>query len=348
MPAVTSGKVLITGANGYISTWTVKAFLDAGFSVRGTVREERKAEHLRKVFSTYGDRFEIALIPDMTLDDAFDAAAAGTSAIIHTASPVNLLAVEPAEAIVPAERGTVSALRAAARTPSVRRVVLLSSFATVIDPRAPVSGPDARARVYDGACWNEGDPAEVARLGRASTGVNKYRASKVAAERAAWAAYGEAKAAGGGSCAWDLAVVNPPWVFGPVMHEVRGGPETMNESNKYWHRTVFEGKPVGVPHSWIDARDLATALLLTTTIPAAGGQRFLVAEGPFRWEDFRLLVAKESSKAPPLEDPYDPSAEYLIRADTRPAQEILGMVKYRSKEEMVKDMLADYALRGWL
>ncbi|KAH9911682.1 NAD-P-binding protein [Epithele typhae] len=331
MPAVTSGKVLITGANGYISAWTVKAFLDAGFSVRGTVREERKAEHLKKVFSTYGDRFEIALVPDMTLDDAFDAAAAGTSAIVHTASPVHLGAVEPAEMLVPAERGTVSAARAAARTPSVRRLVLLSSFAAVLDPRVP------------------GDPGEVARRGAASTGLNKYRASKVAAERAAWAAYEEAKAEGGGACAWDLVVVNPPWVFGPVVHEVRGGPETTNESNRHWHRAVFGGSRSGRrEHAWIDARDLATALLLSTTTPAAGGQRFLVAEGSFRWEDFRLLVAKESSKALPLEGPYDPSAEYLIRADTRPAQEILGMVKYRSKEEMVKDMLADYALRGWL
>ena len=65
MPAVTSGKVLVTGANGYIAVWVVKSFLDQGFSVRGTVRSESKAKHLRQVFQSYGDKFEIAIVDDI-------------------------------------------------------------------------------------------------------------------------------------------------------------------------------------------------------------------------------------------------------------------------------------------
>ena len=66
MPAVTSGKVLITGANGFIGAWTVKAFLDAGFAVRGAVRDESKTTHLSKVLSSYGDKLEFAAVPDIT------------------------------------------------------------------------------------------------------------------------------------------------------------------------------------------------------------------------------------------------------------------------------------------
>ena len=33
MPAVTKGKVLVTGANGYIALWVVKALLDQGYAV---------------------------------------------------------------------------------------------------------------------------------------------------------------------------------------------------------------------------------------------------------------------------------------------------------------------------
>ena len=66
MPAATSGKVLITGVNGYIASWTVKAFLDAGFSVRGTVRDESKGIHIKHVLGSYGNRLEIAVVPDMT------------------------------------------------------------------------------------------------------------------------------------------------------------------------------------------------------------------------------------------------------------------------------------------
>lgn len=67
MPAISSGKVLVTGANGFIAVWTVKALLDAGFSVRGAVRSPSKAEHLKTIFSSNGDKLEFAIVPDMTV-----------------------------------------------------------------------------------------------------------------------------------------------------------------------------------------------------------------------------------------------------------------------------------------
>ena len=66
MPAVTSGKVLVTGANGYIAVWVVKSFLDQGFSVRGAVRSENKAIHLRSLFKSFGGKFEVAIVEDIT------------------------------------------------------------------------------------------------------------------------------------------------------------------------------------------------------------------------------------------------------------------------------------------
>ena len=65
MPAVTSGKVLVTGANGYIAVWVVKSFLDQGFAVRGTVRAESKATHLRTLFKSYGDKLEFVIVQDI-------------------------------------------------------------------------------------------------------------------------------------------------------------------------------------------------------------------------------------------------------------------------------------------
>ncbi|KAJ2978537.1 hypothetical protein NUW54_g11273 [Trametes sanguinea] len=66
MPAVTSGKVLVTGANGYIATWIVKTLLDAGFAVRGTVRSESKTKHLRDLFKSAGDRLELVVVDNIT------------------------------------------------------------------------------------------------------------------------------------------------------------------------------------------------------------------------------------------------------------------------------------------
>ena len=66
MPATTSGKVLVTGANGYIAVWIVKSLLEAGFAVRGTVRSESKATHLRSLFRASGEKFETVVVPDIT------------------------------------------------------------------------------------------------------------------------------------------------------------------------------------------------------------------------------------------------------------------------------------------
>lgn len=66
MPAITSGKVLVTGANGFIAVWLVKDLLEKGFSVRGTVRSEAKGEHLKKLFASYGDKLELVVVDDIT------------------------------------------------------------------------------------------------------------------------------------------------------------------------------------------------------------------------------------------------------------------------------------------
>ena len=66
MPAVNKGKVLVTGANGYIAVWVVKYLLEEGFSVRGTVRRESAIPHLKQLFGSYGDKFEVVIVPDIT------------------------------------------------------------------------------------------------------------------------------------------------------------------------------------------------------------------------------------------------------------------------------------------
>ena len=66
MPAVNKGKVLVTGCNGYVAVWVVKTLLEEGFSVRGTVRRESAIPHLKELFSSYGDKFEVVIVPDIT------------------------------------------------------------------------------------------------------------------------------------------------------------------------------------------------------------------------------------------------------------------------------------------
>ena len=44
MPIINKGEiVLVSGANGYLAMWIVRAFLERGYTVRGTVRNDAKA-----------------------------------------------------------------------------------------------------------------------------------------------------------------------------------------------------------------------------------------------------------------------------------------------------------------
>ncbi|RDX46682.1 NAD(P)-binding protein [Lentinus brumalis] len=340
MPAVASGTVLVTGANGFVGVWAVKAFLDAGFTVRAQLRSESKTAYLKKLFSSFGDKLEFAIVSDLTKDGSLDEAVTGVDAVAHTASPTNLTADDPDEQIKPAVEGTLNCLRAAAKTPSVKRFLYLSSCATVIDPSA--KGP----RVYDESCWNEGDVVEVETKGRGASQLSKYRASKILAERSAWKFYEEAKTKG--SILWDLTVVNPPWVFGPSIQELGETYESMNASNQYFYNAIVKSKYyAALDHAWIDVRDLAHALVLAIKTPTAGGERLIVAAGAFRWQDFILTASRLSDKTHPLEGPYDPDAEHTARQNVTKAKNILG-ITYRSMEETTRDTLKDWEVHGWL
>lgn len=56
----------MTGANGFLALWVVKSLLDAGYSVRGTVRSPSKVAELHDIFKEHADRLEVVVVPDFT------------------------------------------------------------------------------------------------------------------------------------------------------------------------------------------------------------------------------------------------------------------------------------------
>ena len=158
----------------------------------------------------------------------------GVDAIAHTASPFYTTAKEPDELLIPAVRGTLSILQSAlAHGNAVKRVIVTSSTAAV-------ASPSPTPRVFSEADWNEYSPRIVAEQGAAAPPADMYRASKSLAERAAWDFVAKHKEEIG----WDLAVINPPFVYGPVLHEVTD-PEQLNTSMVDWYRNVAKGGKTG-------------------------------------------------------------------------------------------------------
>ncbi|KAI0696054.1 NAD(P)-binding protein [Cerioporus squamosus] len=350
MPAITSGKVLVTGANGYVAAWVLKDLLANGFSVRGTVRSESKATHLRNYFKAFGDKLEFAIVDDITKDGAFDEAAAAVDAVMHIASPVTASAADPEDVIGPAVRGTTSLLNSALKhQATIKRVFVMSSTAAVFSP--PLSGTQDKTAVLDEKDWNMLSVQHVKEKGKEADGMHVYRASKVLAERAAWDLYEHEKARDGG-LGWDLVTFCAPFVFGPVIHEVPSL-ESLGGSQGLWYRNVAKGAAKGdaltkLGFEWVDVRDLTRAHTLALVTPDAGGERFIIRGGRAVWQDFVNTARKFTDKIPAGDPDYDVNgtffpSTYIADKSVR----ILGL-KYRSMEELTKDSLDDLAARGWL
>lgn len=85
--------------------------------------------------------------------------------------------------------------------------------------------------------WNEASPKMVKEQGEKVDPMQAYRTAKTWAEQAAWKFVEEEKPS------WDLVTVNPPFVLGPIDHQV-SKPESLNTSVAAWW-AFLSGKKSG-------------------------------------------------------------------------------------------------------
>ncbi|KAI0777493.1 NAD-P-binding protein [Trametes elegans] len=358
MPAITSGRVLVTGANGFVAVWILKYLLERSFSVRGTVRSERKGAYLKELFKSFGDKLEIVVVEDITKPDAFDAALDGVDGVLHVASPVDLAADDPNDLIVPAVKGAENVLQSVMKhRDTVKRVVITSSCTAVMTPpHPPAPGVPPQARVFSEHDWNEYSVEEVRTKGRAALPMDKYRASKVHEERTAWAIYErerERARATGEELGWDLVSLAPPLVFGPVLHEAPTVDNGITGTARMWHKYVVQGAsaedaPVKGGYAWVDVRDFAHSEILALITPEAGGERFIISAGRFTWQESIDAARRYSDTIPPGDESFDLSkVQYLVEYNADKSRRILG-ISYRSIDECARDSLEVYKGKGWL
>lgn len=186
-------RVLITGANGYIAVQAIAHFLNAGWTVRGTVRD-LNSPSVRELAAHFAAEqtagsLELVVVKDIKAAGAFDAAVQDVQAIAHLATPVVFDSGDVEYIIGTAVQGTLSILESALKVASseegkgkensLRSFVLMSSVAAI---RMRVPGPI----VFDEKDWNTMAEAEVKEAGDKAFGHVIYAASKVASERAFW------------------------------------------------------------------------------------------------------------------------------------------------------------------
>ena len=187
------------------------------------------------------------------------------------------------ELIIPAIQGVRAILEAATSNPDVKRVVITSSFASVLDAnrKAPPYF------TYTGEDWNPMTYEEA--IDKDTTAVIAYRGSKKFAEKEAWDFVEKRKPA------FDIVTLCPPMTFGPVVHPVEDI-NKLNESNSNLWSIAPGAKPLPVARVpfWIDVRDLAKAHVEAVLRPEVGGRRYVPAcPGRFSYGKAAKIMAEE-------------------------------------------------------
>lgn len=164
----------------------------------------------------------------------------------------------------------------------MKRVVITSSFAAIIDA-AKASDPTAN---FNEKSWN---PVTIDQI-HENPGT-AYRASKTLAEKAAWEFVND-KA---NNAQFDLVTVNPPLVFGPVVHHL-ASLDSINTSNERIVGLVQGKWKQEVPETgiflWVDVRDVAEAHVRAFEKPELGGKRLFTTAGYFSNREILNAVRK--------------------------------------------------------
>ena len=152
--------ILLTGANGYVGSHILSTLLLRRLSVTAVVRSQSKATRVLADFPIHAHQLSFVFVPDISIPGAYDKVVIADppfDCVIHTASPFLYRAVKSnAEFLTPAINGTKEILSAIHRSaPSVKRVIITSSCAAVIDFISEAAKSlEAKSYTYTEADWN--------------------------------------------------------------------------------------------------------------------------------------------------------------------------------------------------
>ncbi|KAF7846143.1 hypothetical protein BT93_L5146 [Corymbia citriodora subsp. variegata] len=332
-------RVLLTGGSGFIAAHCVDYLLQGNHEVVFTVRSHEKG---KKILSNHPNvpeaKLSYVIVEDIAKEDAFDEAVKGTppfQAVLHTASPFHFNVKDAKKDLLdPAIIGTTGILKAIQKNaPQVKRVVITSSFAAIVNPK---QNPDT----YDESHWN---PVTMDEATNTDPGT-AYRGSKKFAEKAAWDFVKDNKVN------FTLSTMNPPLVLGPVVHYFNSL-DSINTSNETI-RDMIQGKfKDGLPPTrvilFVDVRDLALAHVRAMEREEAENKRFFITAGFFQNSDVAKIIKDNfpelKEKLPKEMEP--DIKEFPYKIDNSRATKILS-IEWRKLEESVIDTVKSMQAAG--
>jgi dihydroflavonol-4-reductase len=261
--------VLLTGISGFLASHIALKLLKSGHTVRGSVRNNKKGEHVRQVLEHHGaDTSKLSFLTlDLMSDDNWQEAMDGVSVLVHTASPfLTSIPKDENEVILPAVEGTKRALNAALAS-GVNRVVLTSSEVAVARGH-----PNSRSKPFTEVDWSDVN----------SPSMTPYFKSKTMAEKEAWNIMEKAGRRD------DLTVVNPGFILGPLLEEDTGTSGAIIQK-------MLRGKFPGAPNIYftiVDVRDAADLHIISMTDKRAFGRRVFASGPSVSFKEIADLLAR--------------------------------------------------------
>ncbi|GAB4856023.1 hypothetical protein Ancab_024662 [Ancistrocladus abbreviatus] len=262
-----AGKVVcVTGASGFIASWLVKLLLQRGYTVKASVRDPddpKKTDHLRALD---GAKERLQLFKASLLEEgSFDYVVEGCEGVFHTASPFYHNVKDPqAELLDPAVKGTLNVLGSCAKFPSIKRVVLTSSFAAV----GYTGRPRTPEVVVDESWFSNAEICKEKKLW--------YVLSKTLAEDAAWKFVKEKGI--------DMVTINPAMVIGPLLQP------TLNTSAASVLNLINGAETYpNTSFGWVHVKDVVDAHIKAFEIPSASG-RYCLVESVAHYSDIVKIL----------------------------------------------------------
>jgi len=228
---INQGKVLVTGASGYIALHCISELLKNGYTVKGSLRNLNREDEVRKSLGAEfnNNKLEFCKL-NLLNDEGWDEAASDCDYLFHIASPC--FVEEPKdemELITPALEGTLRALKAAHKS-KVKKVVLTSSIGAI-------------AYGHNNSYCNSNDWTDT------SKDVGAYIKSKTIAEKAAWDFVDNLS-----DKSFSMTTIHPGMVFGPLLsNDTEGISATLIKK-------MISGKFPALPDIYftvVDVRDVA-------------------------------------------------------------------------------------------
>ncbi|KAH8693752.1 hypothetical protein BGW36DRAFT_383640 [Talaromyces proteolyticus] len=326
--------ILVTGANGYIASHIIDILLEIGFKVRGTVRSEKP--WLDKLFSErHGKgKYHSVVVPDLSIEGAYDQAIKDVAAVAHVASDVSLSA-DPNEVIPKVVNLAINALTAASKESSVKRFVLTSSAAATY-----IAVPENQNVIVDETSYND---SAVKSAWDDNTAPElkpfyNYAASKTESERESWKWVNENKPG------FIFNSVLPGFNMGTILHSEQTA-STMGVT-----RNLLKGDPtvrsIFAPEYFIDVRDTARLHIAALLDSSIKDERIFGSVQDFNWTyvDTVLRKLRPNNKNIP-EAPADDWRDKTVIKPMGRAEEILKSFwgkTWTGFEESLSDGIA-----GW-